>query len=269
MKRLKKQVAILVLAFMLLLNAMPLWAAGTDQLVYDEAGILSQDEVTELESKAQDILSEYGMATYIVTVPSMNGATDAYEYAKGIYTQNDFGAGDKKSGMLLMLSMEARDYALIAYGEGNTVLTDYGNERMSEDFLEYFADDDWKGGFDSYLETADSYCYKYYVEGEAFDAMPTSELIGIVCWGIAIIGAPIIGLLSVCVMYAGMDTARKRDDADAYVGVGDKEGLNLTKENDDYLYTTVVVEPHPQDDDDYGGGTTVDSDGFSGSSGKF
>lgn len=267
MKKMKKYLSVILLAMMLLVSALPAFAAaGTDTLVYDTASILDTEDAAWLETEAQKILKDYGLAVYIVTVPSMNGATDAYEYAKGIYKENDFGAGSEKSGIMLMLSMEARDYALIAYGEGNTVLTDYGNEHMSEGFLDYFGDDDWMGGFKNYLETANDYCYKYYVEGQAYDAPSASEIAGRVCLGIAFIGAPIIALISVLVMYAGMNTARENDHADNYVA---GEGIHINNRVDDYLYSTVVVEPHPDDDDDGGGGTTVDSDGFSGSSGKF
>jgi uncharacterized protein len=51
-----------------------------------------------------------------------------YEYAKSVYQENALGYGTEKSGIILMLSMTDRNYALIAYGYGNTVFTDHGRD---------------------------------------------------------------------------------------------------------------------------------------------
>ena len=261
--KMRKLFATLVLALMLLCQAMPLMAAvNPSQLVNDEAGILNAEDVATLEAQAQKIYGEYGLEVRILTVPSMGEATDAYEFAKTQYNNYGFGAGEEKSGILLMLSMEARDYALIAHGEGNTVLTDYGNEQMADSFLEYFGSDDWMGGFSDYLTTADSYCYNYYVEGEAYDYDASGD-VSLVLWCIAIFGAPIIAGLIVWRMISKMKTAKEQTNAENYV---DKDNaFKLTNQSDDFIYTQTIVTKRPKSNS----GTSVDSDGFSGSSGKF
>lgn len=274
MKMMKRSFAAFCLMFLLLAQALPVFAttAAGPALVNDAAGLLSTEEAADLEAEAARIEAEYGLPVYIVTVPSMNGTSDAYAYATALYEQAGFGAGSEKSGILLLLSMQYRDYALIAHGEGNQVLTDYGNEQMANSFLRYFGDDDWAGGFRDYLATAADYCHDYYVDGEAFDVSATRGF-GRICLGLAVIGSPVVGGLTVAAMVQQMKTARRQTHAEYYVERGEgHSGLTLTDQSDDYIYSQTIVthRPKPQDNGGgFGGGTTIDAGGFSGSSGKF
>lgn len=270
MKLMKRIVAVFLLALVLIVQTAPAFAATA--LINDGAGLLSQEETAELTAQAKTIRSQYGLPVYIVTVPSMNGESDAYTYATQLYNRMGLGEGAQRSGIMLMLSMEYRDYALIAHGEGNTVLTDYGNEKMADSFLDYFSDDDWAGGFRDYLDTAEHYCHDYYVDGEAYDYSPTRSF-GRICVGIAVIGAPLVGALTVAALVQQMKTARKGSHAEYYVERSEgQNGLTLTDQSDDYIFSQTIVthRPQPQDHDGGGfGGTTIGAGGFSGSSGKF
>lgn len=264
--------AVLALVLLLVVQVLPAFAAesGAGQLVNDTAGILTEEQAAELEARAKAIQSEYGLDVAIVTVPYMAGSSDAREYAKLLYDQYSIGTGSERSGILLMLSMQYRDYALIAHGEGNQVLTDYGNEKMADSFLDYFRDDDWAGGFDDYLDTANDYCHDYYVDGEAYD-VSLARTFGKICLLLAVVGAPLIGALTVGVMINSMKTARRQTHAEYYVD-HEHGGLVLSDQSDDYIYSQTIVTHRPKMDNDgggFGGGTTIDAGGFSGSSGKF
>ena len=50
-----------------------------------------------------------------------------------------------------------RQYDIAAFGYGNTVFTDYGKDKMADRFVKYFAEDDWYGGFSSYLDSCEEY----------------------------------------------------------------------------------------------------------------
>lgn len=263
---------VLALVLLLVVQALPAFAAesGAGQLVNDTAGILTEEQAAELETKAKAIQSEYGLDVAIVTVPYMAGSSDAREYAKLLYDQYSIGTGSERSGILLMLSMQYRDYALIAHGEGNQVLTDYGNEKMADSFLDYFRDDDWAGGFDDYLDTANDYCHDYYVDGEAYD-VSLARSFGKICLALAVVGAPVIGALTVAAMVQSMKTARRQTHAEYYVDP-ENGGLVLSDQSDDYIFSQTIITHRPKMDNDGGGGfggTTIDAGGFSGSSGKF
>lgn len=267
MKQLKRTLAVLLLALCALVPALPAFAAQA--LVQDGAGLLSAEEARQLSAQAQAIQDDYGLPVYIITVPAMNGESDAYAYATQLYDQGGFGAGADQSGIMLLLSMQYRDYALIAHGEGNNVLTDYGNEKMADSFLSYFGEDDWAGGFADYLATAESYCHAYYVDGEAYDVGSANRGFLFVCIAIA---SPLVGGLAVAAMVQQMKTARRQTHAEYYVERAEgQNGLTLTDRSDDFIFAQTIVthRPKPQDNGGGFGGTTIDAGGFSGSSGKF
>lgn len=270
MKKHKRLSVLLLVVLLVMVQALPAFALTSTQLVNDDAGLLSVEDVQQLEARADALQAEYGMAVRIVVVPSMNGTTDAYEYAKALYNQYFAGADANSKGMMmLMLSMEDRDYALIGNREGNSVLTDYGNEKMVDSFLPYFGEDDWMGGFEDYLDTAEDYCYQYFVEGVAYDYDPSAGW-SKALWILAFVGSPLIALLAVTVMVKGMKTAKKQTHAEMYIGTDEGDAFTLRSQSDDYLYSQTIVTPRVKMDDNDGfGGTTIDAGGFSGSSGKF
>ena len=85
-----------------------------------------------------------------------------------IYEEYSLGVGAEQDGLLLLLSMEDRDYSLITYGDyGNYAFNDSGREAMTKYFLDDFGEDDWYEGFADYLEWTDVYL-KAAEEGEPF-----------------------------------------------------------------------------------------------------
>ena len=146
----KKRITAFLFALCLLL-AFPVAACAADaDFVVDEAGLLTDTEKSELTQRASAISQQYACGVYIAVLQDFTdgGYTDILACAKDYYRNNDLGVGEGRDGELLMLSMENRDFALIAYGDfGNASFTDYGKEVLEDEFLDDFADDNWYDGF--------------------------------------------------------------------------------------------------------------------------
>ncbi len=240
---------------------------GEAQLDYvtDAAGLLTDEEWQELESKAESISAEYQCAVYIVTVDDYinYGDGDVSDVAKGIYQDYALGFGEDKSGLLLLLSMADRDFSLLAYGYGNTAFTDYGKERLEDEFLGYFGDDQWADGFEAYLDTSGEMLAMARSGSPLdIDSDPTVEVGGV---AISVLLALIISLVVCFILKAGMQSVAEKSEADAYIS---QDGVNFTVREDYFTHATesrVTVERSSGG----GGGTSIDSDGFSSDSGKF
>ena len=147
----KKRIGLLCTTLLLaiLLPATALAASGFEDarlgFVTDEAGLLTNDEWAALEERAEEISQRQRCGVYIILLDDFTRYTydsSVDEAAKSLYTDYALGYGPQKSGVLLLLSMAERDYALIAYGYGNTAFTDYGKDRLADVFLDDFGDDD-------------------------------------------------------------------------------------------------------------------------------
>ena len=249
----------------------PAMAAGFEEagldFVTDAAGILSEEEWSELEQQAESISQQYQCGIYIIVLDDFTRYTydnSVYEAAKTFYQEYALGYGEEKSGELLLLSMEDRDYTLIAYGYGNTAFTDYGKDKLAETFLDNFGDDDWYGGFQDYLEKSGS-MLRSAREGHPLD-VDSNPLIALAGVGISLlVGCVTAFVVTVWLSNRLMKSVSAKTEADTYLTA---EGVKITEREDHFTYIT-EARTKIERNSDSSGGTTVDSDGFSGKSGKF
>ncbi len=252
---------LLFLAFAVLL-ACPVSAAGGNR-VTDGAGLLTQAQCDELNRRAAEISQKYRCDVDIVTVNEMDGG-DAYEAAESAYRENGLGYGSEKSGLLLFLSMEDRDYALVAYGYGNTAFTDHGKDVMLDDnVLPLLRKDRYYEAFSRYLDLSGEYLETARA-GKPFDVgSDPKRKTGAVAAAVLV---PFGIALAVClILKRQMKTAVLQRTADRYI---DRDSMHVTRAQDVFLYQTVTRIRIPEESS-RGGGTTINRGGFSGRSGKF
>ena len=157
-------------------------------------------------------------------------------------------------------------YGLLAYGDkGNATFTDKNKTLLEDNFLDNFKENDWYGGFADYLSYSEKMLINREVNGGGdydpdYEAGPNWKALGI-----AVLASCVIALIVCFIFKAQMKSARLKTDAADYVT---KHEITFTTKEDRFTHSTETrVRIH--DDDDSGGGTSVDSDGFSGSGGKF
>lgn len=258
-------------------------AEGT-QYIYEETGaLLTEEEILSLEQFCAETAEIYGCGIYVLTLNDYTKYhSDPYEAAEVIYRNKGFGVGENKNGILLMLSMSERDYALVCYGDiGNSVFTDSMQDYIEDAFLEPLAVNDWYGGLATYvyccaraLESFDGNIGEaypgYYENGEYYVDMGLRLQYVYRLYAPIIIGISLVIALVVClIMKSRMKTAKIASRAEGYIPMG---GVDLRVLDSEHIRTTRRVIHHGDDDNNssFGGGhTSVRSSGFSGRSGKF
>jgi len=270
--------------------SLPVFAAADDseaQLNYvtDAAGLLTQTEAASLEEIAAAISSEHECSIYIVTVDDYVNYT---EYDKGIldcaeeiFDDYDLGYGEDETGLLLLLSMSDRDYALAAHGDkAHGAFTDYGKYALADEFLDNLGEDDWYGGFSDYLSAAADFLVLYEegtpvdVNAEGYDEQYSEYFnkdyggLPLIVKLLLTIVLPIVIAFIVVMIFKGrMKSVFRAGSAARYV---DEGSLVIEDEWDRFSHVTEVIIPKPETDGGgHGGGTTIGSGGFSGHSGKF
>ena len=260
-----------LLLLVLLFAAFSCSASAESSLPYvtDMAGILSSSEVQALEASAAQISEEYNCGLYIIVLDDFRKYSykyDVYDAAQEIYQQYNLGLGYERNGMLLLLSMNERDFAVAAYGNSaHTAFTDYGKELVINSFLPELGNNFWYAGLNDYLTTSAS-LLKSAAEGNPVD-VPETELCFGAKLGIVLLLPAIIALCVCGVFKAQMKTAKLQNFASEYV---DESSFKLDINKDVYINRTVVTTPIPKSEPNHnGGGTTINSAGFSGRGGKF
>lgn len=238
--RRKLSICLLLLLLICLCAAPAARAEGNFSYVEDSAGILSQEEEQALEERARAISEACRCSVYIVTVQdyrTMN-PSGVGECAEGIYSFYDLGYGSGRDGLLLLLSMGDRDYALTSYGVyADYCFGDHNKTLVEEAFLAYFRSNNWYGGFSAFLnhaedvlKTAQAHSLTPEQEDQSFHGLTYSGDVyryGVtgklpVVAKVAIsLGAPSMIALLICSIFrAQMKTAKQRTTAEEYVVPG-------------------------------------------------
>ena len=267
----KKNFIFLTLLFLLTAN---LWSLSS--LVKDDYGLLSNTELSELQSKASQISSDYNCGVYIVVVKNMDDFVYDYEIysdAFGIeafaqyYFFNELkGVGSSGDGILLIISMKERDYDIMAHGDfANYAFTDYGKSKLADSFLDYFGNGSWYKGFDAYLNKVDRFL-EAAANGTPVDVgtrlkehnLPLSLAAGLI-FGF------IVALISCLAMKSGMKSVHTARIASNFIA---QDGIKIPIQKDLFTHNTVVRQVI-QSSSSSSGGTHINSSGASHHSGKF
>ena len=231
--------------------------------IFDLSDQLSYEEWAELEARASDISQRHGCGVYAAFVDDFTeygGGNDVYKTTYQLYHASELGMGADRDGIIILLSMDDRDYAMFVYGDYAEYAFDrYGQKELEDAFLGYFGDNDWYGGVSHYLDTCDEYLTRAE-EGKPVRKNTLPIYLIVVAASCAIAGG-------ICLMLKWqMKTVHKKAEANEYVAAG---GLNLTKQYDRYTHTTETRRKIHDDSDSDSGTSSCSGGGGSGRSGKF
>ena len=248
----------------LLIASLSVSAGASTAYIYDEAGLLNNAQESKLNEIAERIEEKYRCSIYIMTVDNFRTygtSSDVYEVTYEFYHDQKLGYGKDREGMILLLSMRQRDFALFCYGDDmEYAFSDYALEQLEKEFLDDFGDDEWYDGFYDYLTTSEQYL-KLADEG---DPVRKSALgLTLILVGVALV----IALIATLIPWAAMRSARKKTTASNYM-VG--SGLALTVQTDTFTHQTRSVRTVQKSSGSSSGSSRSRSGGGgSGRSGKF
>lgn len=257
----KRFFSLLLLLILILALALPVFAQ--EKQIVDQAGLLTASEATALELRAQELRDSYAIDTVILTVDSLDGA-DAERYADDYYDNHDYGCGSDYSGVLLLLAMDTREWAISTCGDGIYALTDYGIECIFSEIAPDLAADDYYRAFDRYLSELERYYRDFsrgtpqddcttpysgpgtYVPGTGegtvhYAASPRRSILKMLT--IALLFGAVVGSIAILGMRRAMHTSLPQTGAANYVTPG---SFHLTHQQDIFLGTHTTRTPRQQ-----------------------
>ena len=257
-----KRKVISVVLFMLMLAVLPVTCFAQMSLVQDQAGLMNADQQAILDQKAYELSEAYRMDIVIVTTNSNDGK-DVQSYADDFFDENGYGADKDDSGILLLVSMDTREWAFSTSGNGIYAFTDYSLEVLSEELIPYLSSGEYYEGFSHYLSCLPTYLDAFQdgkpVDGYASDYDPSSTEDVVyyeepLTWSDAIIFSSIIGLvvagISVAVMVFSMNTKRRQSGAGDYLV---DNSFQLQTNRDYFLFSNVTKTKRVEQDNSNGG----------------
>lgn len=266
----KKIITMLLILILCLGMTMPAFATETEGFadeyyrVIDMADLLTDSEEASLIETLDEISIRQSMDIVVATTDDLEGYS-VVEYADLLYEQCNFGYGENKDGLLLLISMEDNDWYISTCGYGITAFTDAGIKYIGKQITPDLSDGNFAAAFDIYAKLCDDFITQAKT-GEPYNSsnLPRESL-SLIWIPISLIIGLVVAFLIVGQMKGRMKSVRTQASASNYMKDG---SLNVTNRNEMFLYRTVTRTEKPKDK---GSSTHTSSSGTThgGGGGKF
>lgn len=219
----------------------------------DMGGVLTDEEEEEILTLLDDLSISQSFEFVIATIDSLDGAS-AESVADDLYDECNFGYGENRDGVLLLISVEDREWHISTCGYGITAFTDGGIEYIGDQMLSDLSEGNYKDAFRTFLGFANQFVSQAR-NGNPFEkAVKPRKPFSQVWIPIALVIGFIIARIIVGSMKRKMKSVQAQMTAASYIQAG---SLHLTQSQDLFLYNKVERREKPKEESSGGGGSST------------
>ena len=222
----KKRLFSAILVLMLLLSMAVSVSAATDAFVYDEAGLLTEGERSDLANRLAQLSDTYNAQIVVVTIPSAEG-NDPDAVVEYFYDNMGIGYGEGLDGVLLLVCMDPREYRILSNGYCGTAINTGAIDDIGNAIVSDLSDGDYADAFDSFADKCE-----YYLDGY-LNGFPFNFGMNLM---IALLVGMLAGVITAKSLKGQLKTVHQKNEAKNYIKSG---SLNLHTQNDVFLYRDI------------------------------
>ena len=248
----------LVLCFCM---TVPAFAAQTDgfaneyERVQDLAKLLSEREEAALTQKLDELSERQKMDVIVLTTKTLSGKSPR-DYADDVYDYCNYGYGAKKSGLLLLISMEDNDWWISTCGDAIRTFTDAGISYIGKKLTPDLSDGKFADAFDKFADLCDDFITQAATGAPYDNGNLPKEPLSLVWIPISLI----LGIIMACARVKKMKEKLRTVRFQAAAGSYQKENsLNVTESQDLFLYHTVTRTAREKSKSSDSGGSSTHS----------
>lgn len=214
--------------------------------VVDDAGLLTDSEVSSISSFMDKLSEQYGMDFVIVTTNDTgNKSTEAY--ADDYFDYNGYGMGVNHDGVLLLIDMDNRKIWISTSGYGTYAFSDFGIDKTLDEVYDELQYGRYYEACRAFGEFG-SYIVKSAKEGTVYDIYYSNDEEPEFDWKAGGFIGAIIGLISAGIsgskMKNAMNSVSKQSGALNYIP---QESFVLNEQKDIFLYRNVTRTAKPRE----------------------
>lgn len=225
---------ILILSSIILRPSINAFADSSNQRVYDNAGLLTSDEIESLEAAALELGVKYNTDIYIITDEDSDGKS------REEYMEDFADAKAVENSTIIFVNMESgnRGFEIQGYGKDEFIITGSRIEDIIEVIKPLLSNGDFYSAFGTFLSEIEY----YYEKGpqRSIFSEPWLQLIISLAIGGVVVGAMAFNS-------GGRITVNERTYLDA-------SHSRIVARRDDYIRTATTKTRRPQNNNRSGGG---------------
>lgn len=245
-------------------------AAAGPMAVADLANVLTDSEEQKLTERITEIEKKYKYDIGIVFT-TRSGSTDsmAREYTEAYYLGAKYGADDKRTGILMLVSVEDRKLTIWTDGKALKAFTVYGLHQIFGDVKAELKDNNWYDASQVFVEDCDEFMAEA-AKGTPYDEnhkrVTTGNILTVI--GFGVLGGLFISGVMTFIIYRRHRTAPGKSGAMEYLMPGT---LHVAGGQDIFVdsYVTSVRKSKESSSSSSGGSVGSGSSGGRGISGSF
>ena len=220
----------IILALLLLTLLIPVKVLAADKLwdsntvpssrqkprLVDNADLLTDSQEQALLARLDETSQKWSCNIVLLTVDAHDG--DIQAYADDYFDYNGFGADYNESGILFMLSMYDREWAISTSGSAINTFTDYGQAYMVNAMMDDLRNGDYNGAFTTYVKECDK-LLEEASKGTPYDvySKPIRTASDYMSFGLySVIIGLLLGLAPILKMKSDLKTVKMKPGAGGY-----------------------------------------------------
>ena len=235
--------------------------------IVDMANILNSEQTSQLEQKITQVINNCQMDVVILTT-CLNNGKSMVDFADDYYDENDYGIDLRKSGLILVLSLQDNEWYISTSGAAIDTFSDWGIEYLGKVMKPSLGDRNFYQAFEDFVSYTEKFNvqavtdkpYDRYNQGDlpnldvdeevVFDnqdnSEPKTKMDSNKRILISLGAGLIIGFIISFIRMGKLNTKKSVKNANEYVK---ENSFKLTKSNDLYLYQTVTKRARPKYED--------------------
>lgn len=221
----KKIISLTVALLLCLTLTIPAFATSTR--LFDNADLLTEEEEATVLAKLDEVSELHNVDVIVAIVESVGDLTPE-QYAVDFYNTNSLGYGNNKDGVLLLLSMEERDYSIFSNGIAGYAISSDGIESIENIIIDDLSSGDYVSAFTKFADECE-----YYINGE-INGFPFSAGKNLL---ISLVVGFVVAFIVTGMMKGQLKSVRAKAEASDYVKSG---SMQVTHSNDLFLYRNVT-----------------------------
>lgn len=255
-------------------------------LLIDDADLVPDSSEAELLGRLEDISNSNACEVAILTVNSTDGK-DITSFADDYYDYEGFGYGINDDGLILVVDMGYREFAISTYGTAIDIFTDYNLGLLEDAFVSYLSEGEYYNAFSAFITKCDGVFtdYKYYIENGQNDnfynsddeyyyndeffisgnnnvnSITSSDMFSVKWIITALVIGIIIAFIYTSTLKSKLKTVHSKPSAKDYVVPG---SLQITQQRDIFIHSSVKRVPKPKNNSSsrsggssFGGGSST------------
>ncbi len=235
--------------------------------IVDMANILNSEQTSQLEQKIAQVTNNCQIDVVILTT-CLNNGKSMVDFADDYYDENDYGIDLRKSGLILVLSLQDNEWYISTSGAAIDTFSDWGIEYLGKVMKPSLVDRNFYQAFEDFVSYTEKFNvqavtdkpYDRYNQGDlpnldvdeevVFDnqnnSEPKTKMDSNKRILISLGAGLIIGFIISFIRMGKLNTKKSVKNANEYVK---ENSFKLTKSNDLYLYQTVTKRARPKYED--------------------